>query len=94
MYLDLLVLNSSRDRQKKASGFRNLEEEFRVSRLRADEVCGELGGEGGLVRPTMSQSPACWWPAVRAWSCGRCPGQLPEEAERRTYCPALRDLTR
>ena len=55
LYLELLVLCSSRDKQR-AAGFRALGEELRMGGLRADEAHEELG-EGSLLRPAVSQSP-------------------------------------
>lgn len=55
LYLELLVLHPSRDKQR-AAGLRALREEVRVNGLRADGVHEELG-EGSLLRPALSQSP-------------------------------------
>ena len=55
LYFELLVLRSSRVKQR-AAGFRALGEELRMGGLRADEAHEELG-EGSLLRPAVSQSP-------------------------------------
>lgn len=55
LYLELLVLRPSRDKQR-AAGLRALGEEVRVNGLCADGVHEELG-EGSLLRPAVSQSP-------------------------------------